>query len=163
MLARGLGNASVLNTRGTRTLASAAQQAQMKMLLETIIQFDSPFGGGFDKVNPAARRFRFELQGSIGRTLIQTEAAVNALVELGKIKSRHPSGVGRRYFVVRRFQLRSSCCFEFRVYGFEFSNRNPKHATRNTQPETRFYIPSPSNRFPNPPRMLPSSFLPLPP
>jgi hypothetical protein len=122
MLARGLGNASVLNTRGTRTLASAAQQAQMKMLLETIIQFDAPLGGGFDQVNPAARRFRFELQSSIGRALVQTQAAVNTLVELRKVKSRDPCVVGCRYFVVRGFQSRSFSCLVSSVPGLKLAN-----------------------------------------
>ena len=136
MLARGLGNASVLNTRGTSTLASAAEQAQMKMLLETIIQFDAPFGGGFDQVNPAARRFRFELQSSIGRALIQTEAAVNALVELGKIKSRYPRTAGVGYFAVRRFQWRPFIvsCLEFRVSSWQ---TNTPHETREPRLETR--------------------------
>ena len=85
MLARGLGNASVLNTRRTRTLASAAEQTQIDVFFEAFVELDAPVGRGFDEMNPAAWRFRFELQGSISRALIQTEAAMNALVQLGNV------------------------------------------------------------------------------
>ena len=61
MLSRGLGDTSILDAGRASALASAAQKAEMKMFLETIIQFDSPFGSRFYQVNPATRRFRFEL------------------------------------------------------------------------------------------------------
>ena len=58
------------------------------MIREAFVELDTSFGGGFNQMNPAARRFRLQLQGAIGRTLIQTEAAMNALVELGEIERR---------------------------------------------------------------------------
>jgi hypothetical protein len=40
------------------------------MLREPFVELDTPFGSGFDEMNPAARRFRLQLQGSIGRALV---------------------------------------------------------------------------------------------
>jgi hypothetical protein len=57
------------------------------VVFEAFIQLDAPLGGRFDQMNPATRRFRFELQSSIGRALVQTQAAVNTLVELWEIEA----------------------------------------------------------------------------
>jgi hypothetical protein len=51
-------------------LASAAEQTEIKVFLESFIQFDPPIGGGLDQMNSATRRLRFETRGAIGRTLI---------------------------------------------------------------------------------------------
>ena len=60
MLAGGLGDATVLYTGRTGTLARAAEQAEIKMILETIVKLDAAIGGRFDQMNSAARRFRFQ-------------------------------------------------------------------------------------------------------
>jgi hypothetical protein len=75
------------------------------MFLEALIELNASIGSGFDQMNPAARRFRFQLQDAISRTLVQTKAAVNALVKLWKVKTGQSSIIGMRYFAVRRFQL----------------------------------------------------------
>jgi len=70
MISGGLGDAAVLDTGGAGALAGAAEQTEIKVFLEAVIQFDPPIGGGLDEMDSAARRFRFETCGAIGRTLI---------------------------------------------------------------------------------------------
>jgi hypothetical protein len=41
------------------------------MLFEALIELDPPIGGGFDQVDPAARRFRLEAQDAVRRALVQ--------------------------------------------------------------------------------------------
>ena len=88
MFSRGLGDTAVLDAGRAGALAGAAEKAELEMLLEAIIQFNTPFGCGFDQMDSAARRFRFETEHAVGRALIQTEATVDALVELGKVERR---------------------------------------------------------------------------
>jgi len=40
------------------------------MLFEALIDLDPPIGGGFDQMDSAARRFRFQAQDPVRRTLI---------------------------------------------------------------------------------------------
>jgi hypothetical protein len=88
--ARCLGDVTVLHAGGASAFTSPAQQAQIKVVFESFTEIDSTFGCSFDQMNPAARRLRFQLQRSIGWTLIQTKAAVNALVELGEVECGDP-------------------------------------------------------------------------
>jgi hypothetical protein len=55
------------------------------MLLKTVSKIDPPFGGGAHQVNSAARRFGLQAQRAVGRALIQTKAAMHAVVDFGKI------------------------------------------------------------------------------
>ena len=75
------------------------------MFLEAVVEFDAPIGCGFDQMDSATRRFRFQAQHTIGRTLIQTKAAVDALVELGKIESSDLSVTSLILISFNRFQL----------------------------------------------------------
>ena len=145
MFSRGFGDASILDTGRAGALTGAAEKAKLEMLLEAIVQFNAPFGCGFDQMDSAARRFRLEAQHAVGRALIQTEAAVDALVELGKVESRHSGVVGSGYFAVHRFQWRPFVSFEFRVSGFEVSTRNSELETRNAFKSTtpREFLPAP--------------------
>ena len=86
MFSRRLGDAPVLDAGRTGCFAGAAEKAKVQVIFETFGEVDAPFGGGFYEVNSAARRFRFQAQGAIRGALVQTEPAVNALVEFGKIK-----------------------------------------------------------------------------
>lgn len=56
------------------------------MILESSIRLDAPLGGGADQMNSAARGFRLETQGTIGRALIETKPAVHALIQFGEVK-----------------------------------------------------------------------------
>ena len=87
MLARGFSDAAILDAGRTGALTGAAEQTEIDMFLESGAELDASIGGGFDQMNPAARRFRFEACGAIGWTLIQAQAAVDALVEFGEIES----------------------------------------------------------------------------
>jgi hypothetical protein len=85
LLARRLGDTTVLHARRARALTRAAQKTKIKMIGKALIELDPPLGCGFDKMNAPARRFRLQLQSPIGWTLVQTQAAMNALIELGEI------------------------------------------------------------------------------
>lgn len=87
MLSRGLSNATIMHTGRTGALAGAAEQTEIEVFLETFVQIDPSIGGGLDQMDSAARRFRLEACGAIGRTLVQTQPAVDALVELREIES----------------------------------------------------------------------------
>ena len=76
------------------------------MVFKTLVELDAPFGGGFDEMNSPARRLRFEVQRAISRALIQTKAAVDTLVELGKIQTWQLGTDGILWVIVRRFQWR---------------------------------------------------------
>ena len=67
---------------GHAVLAGAAEQAEIDVFFETVVEFDASFSGGFDEMNSLARRLGLEMQSAMGRTLIQTSAAMHALVEL---------------------------------------------------------------------------------
>jgi hypothetical protein len=56
------------------------------MVFEAFREPDSTIGRGLHQMNPAARRFGLQMQSPIGRALIQTKAAVDALIELGDIE-----------------------------------------------------------------------------
>ena len=81
-----LGDAAILDTRRASTLTGTAQKTEIEMLRKAFIELDTSFGSGFDEMNPAARRLRLQLQGSIGRALVQTEAAMNALIEFREVQ-----------------------------------------------------------------------------
>jgi hypothetical protein len=70
MLARGFGDAAVLDAGRAGALASPAEEAKIEVFFETIVKLDPAVSGRFDEVNPAARRLRLETQGAIGGTLI---------------------------------------------------------------------------------------------
>ena len=55
-----------------RQNTSTAQQAEIEMLLETIIELDTAVRSRFYQVNPAARRFRLQAQRTVGRALVET-------------------------------------------------------------------------------------------
>ena len=58
----------------------------MHVVFKTLGELDAPLGGSAHQMNSAARRFRLQTQRAVGRALIQAEAAVDALVEFGKVK-----------------------------------------------------------------------------
>ena len=87
MFAGGFGDAAILHAGGTSGLAGAAEQTKLQMLFEAIGQLDAPVGGSFDQMDSAARRFRLETSDAVGGTLVQAQAAVNALVEFGEVES----------------------------------------------------------------------------
>ena len=84
---RGFSDTAVLHAGRARALAGAAEQTEINMFLESVAELDASIGGGFDQMDSAARRFRFEAGGAISRTLIQAQAAMNALIEFGEIES----------------------------------------------------------------------------
>jgi hypothetical protein len=100
------------------------------MLFEAIGQLDAPVGGSFDQMDSAARRFRLETSDAVGRTLVQAQAAVNALVEFGKIESGDSRFIPAIGGVMGMFQVRPLIVsrFEFRVGEGEF-RVIPKHVT----------------------------------
>jgi hypothetical protein len=69
---RGFSDAAVLHAGRAGALAGAAEQTEINMFLESVAELDASVGGGFDQMDSAARRFRLEAGGAIGRTLIQT-------------------------------------------------------------------------------------------
>ena len=130
MFAGGFGDAAILHAGGTSGLAGAAEQTKLQVFFEAIVQLDASVGGSFDQMDSAARRFRLQTRDAIGRTLIQAQAAVNALVEFGKIErgdSRFIPAIG---VVMGMFQVRPLIVshFEFRVGEGEF-RVIPKHLT----------------------------------
>jgi hypothetical protein len=40
------------------------------MILEALVEFDAPFSGGADQMDPAARRFGLQVKCAVGWTLI---------------------------------------------------------------------------------------------
>jgi hypothetical protein len=56
------------------------------MLGESFVELDAAFGGGPDQMDPAARRFGFDMKRSVSRTGIETEPAMNTLVQLGDVE-----------------------------------------------------------------------------
>ena len=117
MFAGGFGDAAILHAGGTSGLAGAAEQTKLQMLFEAIVQLDAPVGGSFDQMDSAARRLRLETSDAVGWTLVQTQAAVNALVEFGKIESGDSRFIPGIRGVVGMFQVRPLIVsrFEFRV------------------------------------------------
>src|SRR5258706_7094430 len=87
------------------------------MVLETVVQLDAPIGGGFDEMNPAARRFRFQTRHTIGRALIQTQAAVDALVEFGKVEGGNSRLVADCAVMLAVIQVASFVNSQSRVWG----------------------------------------------
>ncbi len=87
MFAGGFGDAAILHAGGTSGLAGAAKQTKLQVFFEAIVQLDASVGGSFDQMDSAARRFRLQPRDTVGRTLIQAQAAVNALVEFRKIQA----------------------------------------------------------------------------
>jgi len=75
------------------------------MFLKTVAEIDASIGGGFDQMNSAARRFRFQTRHTIGRALIQTQAAVNALVEFGQVESSDSRLVADRAVMLAVIQV----------------------------------------------------------
>ena len=72
MFAGSFGDAAILHAGRAGGLAGAAEQTEIEMLFETVVQLDAPIGGRFDQMDSAARRFGFEAGHAIGRTLVQT-------------------------------------------------------------------------------------------
>ena len=60
------------------------------MILEALVEFDAPFGGGANQVYSPARRFGLQPQRPVRGALIQTETAMDALVEFGQIERCNP-------------------------------------------------------------------------
>ena len=58
------------------------------MLFKPITQLEPSFCGGLDQMNAPARGRRLEPQGTIGRALIQTKPAMDALVQFRDIQTR---------------------------------------------------------------------------
>ena len=56
------------------------------MILKTLAEFDATFSGGAHQMNPAAGRFGLQPKRTVGRTLIQTQSAMDALIESGRSK-----------------------------------------------------------------------------
>ena len=85
MLPRRFSDAAVLHSGRTGRLAGAAKEAEIQVIFKTFAEFDATIGGGLHQMNPAARRFRFQAKCAVRRTLIQTQTAMDALIELGEI------------------------------------------------------------------------------
>ena len=105
MLARGFSDAAILDAGRTGAFTGAAEQAEINMFLESVAQLDASIGGGFDQMDSAARRFRFEAGGAIGRTLIQAQATVDALIEFGEIQRRDLWMIAVVVFMFDVFQI----------------------------------------------------------
>jgi hypothetical protein len=56
-LPRRFRNAAILDSGRTSRLTGTAEQAEIQVILEALVEFDAPFSGGADQMNPAARRF----------------------------------------------------------------------------------------------------------
>ena len=87
MFAGGFGDAAILHAGGTSGLAGAAKQTKLQVFFEAIVQLDASVGRSFDQMDSAARRFRLQPRDTVGRTLIQAQAAVNALIEFGEVEA----------------------------------------------------------------------------
>jgi len=85
LLARRFSNAAILDSGRTSRLAGTAEKAEIEVIFETIIKLNATIGGSFHQMNPAARRFGFQAKCAVRRTLIQTQSAVDTLIEFGKI------------------------------------------------------------------------------
>jgi hypothetical protein len=126
LFSRRLGDAPVLDAGRTGCFAGAAEKAKVQVIFETFGEVDAPFGGGFYEVNSAARRFRFQAQGAIRGALVQTEPAVNALVEFGKIKRGDLWSITPVLVMFDVIQRWSSPSFESLSLAFSTRNLKPE-------------------------------------
>ncbi len=55
------------------------------MIFKAFAEFDATIGGGLHQMNPAAGRFGFQAKRAVRRTLIQTQPAVDTLIEFGQV------------------------------------------------------------------------------
>ena len=56
-LPRRLSDTAILDARRTGRLTGTAEQAEIQVILEALVEFDAAFRGGADQVYPAAWRF----------------------------------------------------------------------------------------------------------
>jgi len=75
------------------------------MILETFGELDAALGGGADQMNPAPRRFRFQVQRAIRRALVQTETAMDTLIQLRKVERRDFWMIAGLWFSLHVFQM----------------------------------------------------------
>ena len=90
------------------------------MIFEPFGEFDTAIGGGLDQMNPAAGRFGFQAKCTIRRTLIQTQSAVDTLIEFGQVQCRDSWTIAGLFFVVKVLQWQSSSSFESSIRSFAF-------------------------------------------
>src|SRR5829696_8473848 len=132
MFAGGLGDATILHAGRTGGLAGAAKQTELQMLLEAIVQLDAPVSRRFDQMDSAARRFGFKTGDAIGRTLVQAQTAVDALVEFGEVQTRHSRLLFVGSGMMAMFQVLAFVSRAFRDWCPGLSN----HRSRNRQTST---------------------------
>ena len=77
------------------------------MVTKAFVGFDAAFSSGPHQVDAAPGRFGLEVKHSICRTFVKTEAAVDALVELGDVQARDTGPVSNRFCLVALFQRRT--------------------------------------------------------
>jgi hypothetical protein len=98
-LPRRFSNAAILDSGRTSRLAGTAEQAEIQVILEALVKLNAPFSGSTDQMYSAARRFGFQAKCTVRRTLIQTQTAVDALIEFGKIQCRDLRTIALLLFV----------------------------------------------------------------
>jgi hypothetical protein len=84
-LPRRFRNSAILDSGRTGRLAGTAKEAEIQVIFKAFAEFDATIGGGLHQMNPAPGRFGFQAKCAVRRTLIQAEAAMDALIEFGKI------------------------------------------------------------------------------
>jgi hypothetical protein len=90
------------------------------VVFKAFAEFDSTIGGGLHQVNSAAGRFGFEAKCAVRRTLIQTQPAVDTLIEFGQVQGRDSWIIAGLFFVVKVIQWQSSSSFESSIRSFAF-------------------------------------------
>ena len=78
------------------------------MIFETFRELNATLRGRFDEVNSAARRLRLQVQHAVGRTLVQAQPAVDALIELREVERCDLGQLTAFFFVPEEIQ-----CFRF--------------------------------------------------
>ena len=102
------------------------------MIFKAFAEFDATIGGGLHQMNPAAGRFGFQPQHPVSRTLIQTQSAVDTLIEFGQVQASR--------FLDDRWALLCgqgdpmAVIFQFRVFDLESRVLNPRPETRDSKP-----------------------------
>jgi len=74
------------------------------VIFKAFAEFDATISGGFHQMNPAAGRFGFQAKYAVRRTLIQTQSAVDTLIEFGQVQRRDSWMIAGLFFVVKVIQ-----------------------------------------------------------
>jgi hypothetical protein len=100
-LPRRFSNAAILDSGRTGRLAGTAKEAEIQVIFKAFAEFDATIGGGLHQMNSAAGRFGFEAKCAVCRTLIQTQSAVDTLIEFGQVQRRDSWMIAGLLFVVK--------------------------------------------------------------